>query len=46
MRQLDGLTPDEIKAAIPAVFPASGHAEPYRLIWAVARQRVAEVEGE
>jgi len=38
MRQLDELTPPEIKAAIPAVFPEDGHAESYQLLDAVAEK--------
>lgn len=36
MRQLDSLTPAEIKAAIPVVFPEDGHAEAYQLLETVA----------
>lgn len=38
MRQLDTLTPAEIKAAIPEVFPESGHAQSYQVVWAVAEK--------
>jgi hypothetical protein len=38
VRQLDSLTPAEIKAAIPMVFPEDGHAEAYELLDAVANQ--------
>jgi hypothetical protein len=36
VRQLESLTPAEIKAAIPMVFPEDGHAEAYQLLEAVA----------
>lgn len=38
MRQLDSLTPAEIKAAIPMVFPEDGHAEAYQVLDPVAEK--------
>lgn len=38
MRMLESLTPAEIKAAIPAVFPEDGHAESHHVVWTVAEK--------
>lgn len=38
MKQLDSLTPAEIKTAVAALMPERGHAEAYQLLEAVANQ--------